>query len=191
MWSVHRWWLRIPFKLRILPILRKLDAFEYGARASLSIKEAKIAGPFPPLPNTFHSRLESPFTHFFLTLLHRHIVTVKSDMLDAFLSASLDSFSPGHPLKDILRYLLQILRHQALPARGLHDLERQIAVFRKTHLELERACSAAEKPFWDRAGREVEDLKGADAKLEQAVHRFSVVATHDAYFGDGAEERAA
>ena len=110
-------------------------------------------------------------------------------MLHAFHSTSLGRISSRVlSLHDKSIYLIQVLRHQTLSARGLHDLEHQVAVLCETYLELERACLAAEGSFWNGGWREVEDLKGSDAELEEAVHRFLVVACHDTHFGDGAEE---
>ncbi len=42
-----------------------------------------------PLPDTLHSRLIPPFTDLPLPLLHWHIATIKSYMLNAFLASSL------------------------------------------------------------------------------------------------------
>ena len=83
---------------------------------------------------------------------------------------------------------MQVLRHQTLTARGLHDLKYQVSVLCEAYFELERACLAAERPFWNGVWREVEDLKRTDAELKEAVHRFLVIACHDTYLGDGAEE---
>ena len=110
-------------------------------------------------------------------------------MLYAFLSASLGRISSRARLPyDISTYLIQILRHQTLSARGLHDLKDQVTMLCEAYSELERACLAAERPLWNGSWREVEDLKGTDAELEEAVHRFFVIASHNTHFGDRAEE---
>lgn len=89
-----RWQLRIPFTLRILPIFRKLNAFEDGTRGCLGVEEAKIACTFLPLPYTLHHWLESPSTHFALTFLHGHILAIESYMLHTSFSTSLGHISP-------------------------------------------------------------------------------------------------
>lgn len=181
---VLRWRLRIPFELRILPVFRELYTFEYGTSTGLGIKKAEVAGPLLPLPYTFHGRLKSPFAHFPLALLHWHIVAVKGYVLHTLFSGSLRCFS-FYVLFGIFegRYLVQVLRHQALPACRLHDFESQIAVFREAHLELERACLATKITFWDGGWRKVEDLERTNAELKQPGHRFLVIASHDAYLG--------
>ena len=87
------WRLRIPFKLWIFPVFRELNALEDGARTSLGLEEAKVAGPLVPLPKTFHDGLKSPFAHFLLALSHWHIVTIKGNVLHTFMSAPLKAFS--------------------------------------------------------------------------------------------------
>lgn len=194
-WCVLRWRPRIPFELRILPVIRKLDAFKHSPRAPLGVEEAKSAGPLPSPPNPLHSRLEPPFVHFPLALRHRHVVAVKRDMLHAFLSAPL----LRHMVSDLWwcvvrrisfseEYLVQVLRHQALPSCRLHDFKGQVAVLGKADFELEGAGLPAETALGDRGWGEVEDLEGTDAKLEEAVHGLLVVTAHNANFGNRTQE---
>ena len=85
--------MRIPLKIWVFPVVGKLNTLKDSPSTSFSVEEAEIAGPFSALPDAFHGRLETPFSHFPLAFAHGDILTVEGYVLNPFLATPLDCVS--------------------------------------------------------------------------------------------------
>lgn len=65
----------------ILPVIRKVDTFDYRPDTFLGIEEAEGAGPLPALPYAFHGRLKASGFHLSLSFRHGNVLAVESEML--------------------------------------------------------------------------------------------------------------
>ena len=76
-------------RVRILPVFRKVDTFDYRPDTRLSIEETEGAGPLPALPHTFHGRLKASGFHLSLPFRHGIVLAVESEMLYTLFIVSL------------------------------------------------------------------------------------------------------
>ena len=85
--------MRIPLKVWVLPIVGEVNTLKDGPSAGLGVEEAEVACTFSALPDTFHGRFETPFTHLPLAFTHGDILTVEGYVLNPFLTTPLDFIS--------------------------------------------------------------------------------------------------
>ena len=69
--------MRIPLKLRVLPVVGEIDTLKVSPGTRLGIEEAELASTLSAHPNTFHGRLEAPLTHLPLAFAHGDVLTVE------------------------------------------------------------------------------------------------------------------